>query len=114
MRGQINRMLTLCGNLLTGSVRERIEALELRLDDLRAHSNQVESKLDYLITLIEAQREPLGPGIHQVSSGIDDLRSRVDELIGQTGALAENDEAVLQGTIHIVESIAKMRNGDTG
>jgi chromosome segregation ATPase len=121
-------------------VHERIDGLELRLDDLRSHSNQVEGKVDHLIAVLDAQRQLYQAELHDLSSqvlylnsqvsgmaaqvrdlvaqvsdlktqtynlnsGFQDLNSRTEDLKTQAQHLVENDGAMLQGAIHIVESL---------
>ena len=92
MRNQVAQLLIRCSGVLAGTVHDRLKGLELRLDDVRCHSNQVESKVDYLISLLQ------------------DLNSRIEDLKGRTQQLAENDGVMLQGAIHIVESIRSIKD----
>src|SRR4051812_36084140 len=116
MLNQVKKFLRRFGDALTATVHDRIEGLELRADDLRCHANQVEAKVDYLISLVAGQRHQLetefrdlGCQVRDLNSRVQDLNSRIEDLKGRTQQLAENDGAMLQGAIHIVESIQKIR-----
>ena len=112
----VRRFFRLLGDMLTSGVHERLAGLESRLDDLRAHSSQVEAKVDYLITLVSAQRQETENGFAEVRSRVEELGSRarelaarVEHLSGSAQELAENDGVLLQSAIHLVEAV-----GDKG
>ena len=117
MRNQIAQLLIRCGGVLAGTVHDRLKGLEIRLDDVRCHSNQVESKVDYLISLFEGQRrqletevQDLNSQVRDLNSLVQDLKSRIEDLKCRTQQLAENDGVMLQGAIHIVESIRGIKD----
>ena len=117
MRNQVTRFFRRCGGALAGTVHDRLTGLELRADDLRCHSNQVESKVDYLISLFEDQRrqleselQDLNSQVRDLNSRVQELNSRIEDLKGRTQQLAENDGVMLQGAIHIVESIRGIKD----
>ena len=117
MRNQVAQLLIRCGGVLAGTVHDRFKGLEIRLDDVRCHSNQMESKVEYLISLFEGQRhqletelKDLNSQVRNLNSRVEELNSRIEDLKGRTQQLAENDGVMLQGAIHIVESIRSIKN----
>lgn len=112
----LRRFFRLLGDMLTSGVHERLAGLESRLDDVRAHSNQVEAKVDYLITLVGAQRQEADSGFGEGRSRFDDLGARthevaakVDELNGRVQELAANDGVLIESAIHLVETAGDKR-----
>lgn len=107
MRARLKHFLRMCGHALAGAVDGRLEGLELRLDDLRAHSNQVEAKVDYLISLFEDERHQLKSEFHDLSSRVRDLSCSAEDLKCRTEHLAEDHSALLEGAIHTVTLITR-------
>jgi hypothetical protein len=117
MRTRLEQFLRLFGGILLGSVFDRIEGLERRLDDLRAQSGQVESKVDYLISLVgslqeqvAALREQAEADRQERSAQVAGLKLELDLHARRTEHLAENDEAVMQGEICIVEHLQRIES----
>jgi hypothetical protein len=118
MRNLVRQVFRFSGALFAGTIHDRLTDVELRLDDLRAHANQVESKIDYLIGLVQAQRQQIDLELQRVHSSIEELRSRLQDvsgrtvdLVSRTEHLAENDEVMLQSAIHLVERVQSIQNG---
>jgi hypothetical protein len=87
------RFFRTLGDLLTGGLHDRVAGLETRLDDLRKHSNQVEAKIDHLITVasLSAQASHVegrfnhllslaGAQSYAVENGFERVRLHIDQV----------------------------------
>jgi FkbM family methyltransferase len=117
IRDSVRQFLRNLGHALVSSVHDRLTGVELRLDD-------VQLKLDHM-TALDAESGRQAAHSVEVLNGLatdlgnlrfenQGLARQLQELALQNQELAYSDAALLQGSIHLVESFKKHQDADHG